>query len=121
MQSNASVRRRGLRTRSNSRERRYQPTIKCISLDTIVATLNSGCVPMSPDHVEGDYTIDLCGVPFAGDVSRGGIGGKYSIRLSYIPVPDEHNWLARFLNAHPNLWPIVILTAVTWLAIVGLG
>jgi hypothetical protein len=39
---------------------------------------------MSPDHVEGDHTIDLGGVPFAGDVSCGGIGGKYSIRFSEI-------------------------------------
>ena len=75
MQSHASVRRRGSRKRSNFRERRYQPAIKCISLDAIVATLNSGCVPMGPDHVEGDHTIDLCGVPFAGDVSCGGIAG----------------------------------------------
>ena len=48
------------------------------------ATLNSGCVPISHDHVEGDHTIDLCGVPFAGDASCGGIAGKYGIRLCEI-------------------------------------
>ena len=47
------------------------------------------------------------------------LGGPVaSLALLYTSL-DEHNWLARFLNAHPNLWPIVILTAVIWLVIVG--